>query len=223
MGLLNLKKRKTNPVDKIDKQWKEYLSDNQLKSYTIGTNILDTKWGQQSYYNQFCPISCPAGCTAVAMAQILRYWECRINPTGSLVYSGSGYYGGSANFGATTYNWLDMNNTSADTDNAQLIYHAGVSCRTKYNTLSSSSTPGRARDGFVNNWGISSSADVKWRFWHLNTWEDDLKDELDLERPILYSAGGLDIEIGDGDGDFYGHSWVIEGYKSDDRFVCNWG
>lgn len=71
-GIAGLKKEKKKPVDKIDKQWKEYLSDNQLKSYTIGNYLISTTWGQQSSYNQFCPTGCPAGCTAVAMAQILR-------------------------------------------------------------------------------------------------------------------------------------------------------
>jgi hypothetical protein len=46
-----------------------------------------------------------------------------------------------------------------------------------------------------------------------------LKDELDLERPILYSAGGAEI----GDDWVYGHSWVIDGYNEDDEFYCNWG
>ncbi len=46
-----------------------------------------------------------------------------------------------------------------------------------------------------------------------------LKDELDLQRPILYSAGGAEI----GDDWFYGHSWVLDGYNEDDEFYCNWG
>jgi hypothetical protein len=159
------------------------------------------------------------------MAQILRYWACRIKPTGSISYGpGIGWEGGNTNFGNTTYNWEDMSDNSSDDDNRLLIYHAGLSCKTKYKTSGgSTSVPGRARDGFVNHWGISSSADVKWRIWHLNTWEDDLKDELDLERPILYSAGGVDCEIGDKDGVFIGHSWVIDGYTNNDEFLCNWG
>lgn len=52
-----------------------------------------------------------------------------------------------------------------------------------------------------------------------STWKNDLKNELDLERPILYSAGGAEI----GDDWVYGHSWVIEGYNSNDEFYCNWG
>lgn len=208
-----LKEKKQKPSDKVNKLWKEYLSGNQLKSYTVGSHLLNTLWGQQNGFNDSVPNNYYAGCTAVAMAQILRYWECRLNPTGQLTwtYNGLESY---ANFGATTYWWSNMSNRISEPNNAQLIYHAGVSCKTEYSSGGSSSTPGKARDGFVDYWGISSSADVKWRISHLNTWEDDLKDELDLERPILYSGSALL------DG---GHSWVLEGYNNQDEFYCNWG
>lgn len=48
------------------------------------------------------------------------------------------------NFGAETYNWGDMDPSFADEDNAKLIYHAGVSCKTNYGANGSSSTPGKA-------------------------------------------------------------------------------
>ena len=199
------KSNKIKATKQIENQWVEYLIENNLKSYTIGTTLLNTTWGQQDNYNQFCPTGCPAGCTAVAMAQILRYWSCRIAPSGTA---------GGVNIGATTYTWNSMNSGSANTENAKLIYHAGLSCNTSYSSSGSTSTPGNARDGFVTNWGISSNADVRWRSMHLNTWSDDLKGELNLERPILYSGSAL---FGGG------HSWVIHGYNSDGNFYCNWG
>lgn len=143
------------------------------------------------------------------MAQILRYWACRVNPSGELTHDGN-----YANFGATTYNWLLMGNTSADNNNALLIYHAGISCKTNYGEGGSTSLPGKARDAFVNHWGMKPSADVRWRIWHLQTWEGDLKNQLDQGRPLLYSGGQLTGG---------GHSWVIDGYNSDNQFSCNWG
>lgn len=117
-----------------------------------------------------------------------------------------------------------MNDSIGDEHNAQLIYHAGVSCQTKYKSDKSSSLPGRARDGFVNYWGMDNGADVKWRIWHLRNWKDMLVSELHAGRPILYSAGGIDCEIGDLKCSFPGHSWVIDGITVDHRkFWCNWG
>jgi hypothetical protein len=193
------------PTKQVEQQWEEYLSENQLKSFTVGNELIKTTWSQQNSFNQFCPAGCPAGCTAVAMAQILRYWACRIAPTGTA---------GTVNIGATSYNWNGMSNTVANSENSKLIWHAGLSCDTYYGTSGSTSTPGKARDGFVINWGISSNADVRWRSMHLNTWSDDLKGELDLNRPILYSGAAL---VGNG------HSWVLDAYYSNGNFHCNWG
>ncbi|MBN2639583.1 MAG: C10 family peptidase [Bacteroidales bacterium] len=204
------------PTASINEQWDAYLSPNSTNlndEYVIGP-LVQTKWNQNGGYERFCPSLCPAGCTAVAMAQILKYWSCRINPNGGVSYEGIGYIGADATFQSTYYDWKNMGLTSPDNDNALIIFHAGASCFTHYNTNGSSSTPGRARDGFVNFWGISSSADVRWRIWHLRTWEDMLKNELNLGRPLLYSGGS----ISDG-----GHSWVVDGYRSDGAFHCNWG
>jgi hypothetical protein len=162
-------KNKISQNEDIKKQWEEIYDQNQLKSVTSNVApMLDTEWGQQRGFNDSIPNNYAAGCTAVAMAQILRYWECRVNPTGNLTWVWNGLVS-HANFGATTYRWLDMDDDGSDTYNAQLIYHAGVSCLTKYkSTTSASSTPGRARDGFVDYWGMDNDADVKWRIWHLN-------------------------------------------------------
>ena len=37
--------------------------------------LLKTKWKQRSPYNYFCPKGYPAGCAAIAMAQVIRYYE----------------------------------------------------------------------------------------------------------------------------------------------------
>ncbi|NQU87621.1 MAG: C10 family peptidase, partial [Mariniphaga sp.] len=208
-SISSLREKKSVASEKIKKQWINILNDDsQLKSYTIGTTLLSTSWGQEDGYNDECPNEWPAGCTAVAMAQILRRWGCQIDPSGSV-----NYQYGSISFGDYTYNWEDMNDGSPDDDNAQLIYHAGVSCLTNYGSNSSTSLPWKARNGFVDFWGIDSDADLKWRIWHLSNWQDMLEDEIDLERPILYSAASGSS----------GHSWVIDGYEQDGDFWCNWG
>ncbi len=215
-----IKKEKKLQDEDIKKRWEEIYDQNQLKSVTSNVApMLDTEWGQQQAFNDSVPNNYPAGCTAIAMAQILRYWACRVNPTGELtwIYNGLASY---ANFGATSYSWSNMDDSIGDEHNAQLIYHTGVSCKTKYGSSGSTSTPGRARDGFVTYWGMDNDADVKWRIYHLNNWKDMLVDELHDGRPILYSAGGAEI----GDDWVYGHSWVIDGVTVDHNyFWCNWG
>jgi len=82
----------------------------------------------------------------------------------------------------------------------------------------------RARDGFVNNWGLSPSADVKWRISHLSNWQDMLEDELDLGRPILYAGYTSPYPPSFPPGLPGGHAWVIDGYRNiNGTFSCKWG
>ena len=134
----------------------------------------------------------PVFCTGVAMAQILYYWYCRI---------------------PGDYMWINMHLNIEDVYNALLIYDCCVACERPW--FPGSSTPRRAKNAFIDDFGISSNADVKWRISHLLNWKEMLKDEIDLERPLLYSAGNI-IPI-------EGHSWVIDGYNQYDEFWCNWG
>lgn len=225
----------TSKEAKTVREKNNILWDDMLNSTTTTSSnsniispMLTSKWSQGNndlpqqpkHFNRYCPPKCLAGCTAVAMAQILYYWNCRINPQEShSYYWKKGEKNLSVNFSETQYQWAKMNDLVADNYNSLLIYHAGISCDTNYGENGSSSLPGKARDGFVNFWSINSNADVQWRIWHLRTWKDDLKKELDKKRPILYSGGGFvlrNIEI-------TGHSWVIDGYDRSDKFHCNWG
>ncbi|MDA3927905.1 MAG: C10 family peptidase [Prolixibacteraceae bacterium] len=197
---------------KTRRKWDRYLDKGII---TIAANtmlvqssvspLMSTLWEQS--YNQYCPSNSPAGCEAIAMAQILYYWNISVSPTGSNTHDGE-----SAIFGQTEYCWSSMNKTSSNDDNALLIYHAGVSCDTDYDTNGSSSTISKAEDGYQDYWGMHT--DLKSRFWNLNNWEDMLKSELDNGRPIHYAGHNI---LGKG------HAWVIDGYNSSDQFYCNWG
>jgi hypothetical protein len=37
--------------------------------------LIKTKWKQGSPYNYYCPVGYPSGCAAIAMAQVIRYYE----------------------------------------------------------------------------------------------------------------------------------------------------
>jgi len=84
-----IKEKKLTANEAIAKQWEEYSSDQYLtlKSYTIGNYLLETTWDQVYPYNQSCPIDpvtgsrCVVGCGAVALGQILHYWDARFSPT----------------------------------------------------------------------------------------------------------------------------------------------
>jgi hypothetical protein len=207
-------------TSKTSELWNKYLGvpklQGSLKSAVLP--MITTEWSQWSSFNYYCPYDagegykCPAGCTAIALAQILNYWNCKVEAEGSHSYS-SDYGTLTVNFGNSTYDWADMGADSWDYENAWLIYSAGVSIDTDYEPDGSTSTPGKAEDALKDYWGFKNSLDLRWRIWHLTTWKNDLKDDLDDGNPLLYSGGSLGG----------GHSWVIDGYNSSDQFHCNWG
>ncbi len=207
-------------TSKTNELWNKYLEVSKLQGSTKSSVLpmITTRWSQGNDFNYYCPYDagegckCLAGCTAVALAQILNYWNCKVKAEGSHSYS-SDYGTLTVNFGNSTYDWADMGAYSWDYENAWLIYSAGVSIDMDYGPEGSTSTPGKAEDALKDYWGFKNSLDLRWRIWHLSTWKNDLKDDLDDGNPLLYSGGSIGS----------GHSWVIDGYDSGDLFHCNWG
>ncbi len=205
-------------------------------------NLCPKKGGKNTY----------VGCVATSMAQVMKYWEWPKRGVGShSVYVGTTKY--TVDFGATTYDWENMTNsysgssTSAQkTAVATLMYHCGVAVDMQYGTYAeggsgaftidwngmytrhgymcsetalpeffgydASTIKGYARDGWTEG-GMRS--------WTKDEWIAMLKEELDAERPIMYDGIGCDDPE-----DYetcYGHSFICDGYDSEDYFHFNWG
>lgn len=195
--------------------------------------LLTTKWNQShtiggtAHYNSLCPFdvpankNCVAGCTATAMAQIMKYWNYPAHGTGSHSYTDN-HGVQSANFGATTYNWSQMPDSvssSSTNDVDILMYHCGVAVETDYEANESSAYMlsgyfhTSAQEAYVDYFGYSSSIQglCSWMF-QPNAWIALLKNELDEKRPIQYAGHGSG-----------GHTWVCDGYNALDQFHMNWG
>lgn len=132
------------------------------------------EWSQSSYYNATVVANngntpgIPTGCTATAMAIKMRFHEWP--PTGQDSHSyddtvGAIQYSHSVNFGAQTYNWANMPDTSLtgpNQDMADLMYHCGVAVEMNYEVGGSGAWPSissmndhfRYKDGFT----VSSGA-----------------------------------------------------------------
>jgi len=215
--------------------------------------LLTTTWDQNCYYNQKCPYDeqvpsepkdycnhVPNGCAAVAMAQIMKYWEYPTNGTGS-----HGYYDGAtqpqeygyqfADFGATTYNWAAMPNvltggaaiesTKYSTNSidavSTLIYHCGVSVDMDYGYTGSAAFISDGRNSLINYFNYSSTASYKLKSNYTNSsWESLLLSSLKYKKPILYAGQGTGA-----------HAFVLDGYTKMQTECCtyyavfhvNWG
>ncbi len=111
-------KNKLKADDGITAKWENFSREDyaSLKSYTVGTHLLETNWGQSGAFNQSCPLDpntgnrCLVGCTAVAMGQILKYWSCRVFPDGTKSYYPNIYFTNplTVNFYDQDYDWDDI-------------------------------------------------------------------------------------------------------------------
>jgi hypothetical protein len=206
--IVELKKQNVKPTKEIERKWNEAVEGVQLKSGTIVVNpLISTSWGQGFPYNTYCPSNCYAGCVAVAMAQVINYWECRVKGTGQHSYQ--------SDFGTETANFETANYQS---DSALLVYHCGVSVNMDYGTDGSSASDGDVPNALVSYFGFKSQAERMWRIWHPFDWKSILRANLDYGWPIMY--GGQDDALSPPE---EAHEWVIDGYDTDDNFHCNWG
>lgn len=216
------------PDETIVNEWKRLAIMPIGRSYRSVSPLITAKWGQGKYYNRNCPQDAAApssqdgrtlvGCVAIAMGQIMKYFQSPATGSGSHSYYHSTYGTLSANFGMTTYNWSNMPNTlsSHNSDVATLLYHCGVSVEMNYGISGSSAYPSDAAYALTNYFGYVSTIQKKDKNnFSTSTWENMLKTELDNGQPMLYF----------GYGSSGGHAFVCDGYQgsSNNHFHFNWG
>jgi len=207
-------------------QWEKWQSPSVLTENGRSVSpLLGTTWNQSCYYNELCPEDngapggycnhVPAGCVALAMAQVLKYWNYPASGTGYHEYYISPYGLQSADFENTSYGWENMPNSigSSNLDVATLIYHCAVSVNMQFGPNGSGASTSMARSSLVNYFNYSQDAQYLTKSNYSNgEWETMLRDDLDEDRPVIYR--------GDGTG---GHAWVCDGYAADNYFHMNWG
>ena len=209
-------------------QWESLRNCGRLSSKRSGTvgPLVWTKWNQNSPYNLYAPAAsggpggrCYAGCVATAMSQVMRYWAHPIQGTGSHSYYCPGYGQQSANFGATTYQWDLMPRSLSGASQEQieavatLMYHCGVAVNMGFapdgSGAFSDDVPSAMADYFDYNHCVKKSRSS----YTLENWNNMLKEEFDLGRPVYYSG-----QSSEG-----GHAFVCDGYNEDDFMHFNFG
>jgi hypothetical protein len=242
------KKNNLPPSAEVKEEWEKYLNDDgKLKSSVVVEDIAPlttTKWGYGQPYNILCPTDnsitsvrlnkhTPVGCTAIAMAQVMKYWNSPNKGVDSNSYVHYIYGTLSANFGATTYDWNNMpdvlDNTSTDTQKnavATLMYHCGISQDMEYAPSGSSAFTWDPRTGrntietaLTKFFGYSNKLKTYKKSYPDSIWKEMIKTEIASKRPVLYE--GEDMDHGS-----LGHAFIIDGFKTIDKidyFSVNWG
>ncbi len=200
--------------------------------------LLTSAWGQTRAYPKVCDgynyyvketvsqctcssiSKCPVGCVAVAMGQIMRYWQYPVKSP----YTGE------------NYDWSNMTDTlKAKSPNfekerkaiARLLRDCGESAEMQYcyapkrYGCQSFAWPMKACDGFVNKFDYSNSAERKLRSSSsTKSWKAMIIDNIKRGFPVLYASASLNVK------DFAecGHAYVCDGYNENtDMFHFNWG
>jgi photosystem II stability/assembly factor-like uncharacterized protein len=210
-------------------EWGNILNNNFKVNNRNIEPLLKCNWNQTQFYNDSCPADkhapygfngrVPAGCVAIAMAQIMKYYSYPLRGMGSNSYYSNKYGLLSANFGNTQYNWANMPDSIfyPNVDIAQLVYHCGISVNMHYDSASSGA--GDPEYALVHNFGYSDSITYKYLTNNdsiaREIWIATLKAELDAKRPIYYTGSNPND----------GHAFICDGYDNSfpTKFHFNWG
>ncbi len=198
-----------------------------LKGVRDKLPVISTKWAQGCLYNAGCPIdtashtTClhvPAGPGAVAMAQIMKYYQYPAHGTGEHGYPHPKYGIQYANFGSTNYNWAGMpDSLNAGNDGlATLIYQCAVAQNMNFGSAASASTAADLDSALVKYFSYPATATWKSKSdYGAAEWLTMLKAELDASHPVIYSG----TDISGADQQFF----ICDGYQGYDLFHVNWG
>jgi len=203
--------------------------------------LLETTWGQDGDWQASLPIDTNgdrtyAGCTTVAAAQVLYYYQHQATASTVVDYKLDHDVTGPdiedrwlyLDLTEVTHDWSAMarhdTESRARTDEtADFLYHVAATLGAQFGDPSGSPATARfVENAFRYEWGFNSiprremSIIGKDIFEYSDEeWAALMFAELDAGRPVLYMAQQV--------GGTAGHAFVIDGYRDDGMVHVNWG
>lgn len=184
-----------NENENSETEWQNILSNNINYDFSRNVDALITaNWNQGNPWNDMCPEDSQgpggnvwAGCTAVAMAQVMHYWSFPVHGLDSHGYIHPDYGYQYANFGETDYDFESMENDVATVASQLLLFHCGVSVDMQYSPSGSGAYVSTSHNAMVNYFGYDDSAIFLTKDdYEEYVWSEMLRDELDEGRPLVY-------------------------------------
>ena len=192
--------------------------------------MLLMKWAQGLPFNQQCPTYstsdgtsyCPAGCVAIAMAQLMYYYKSSYGSDAIPAYTSTnnGFTADRPALASTHFNWAIMNpwyhNEASNSASAQevqkLVKYCGQAVEMQYGKNTSSATS--QRNAFTAYFGYSKqSQQIAREDLTAAAWENVIYNELAAGRPVFISAHKLNG----------GHAFLCDGYDGNGLYHINWG
>ena len=223
----------TNHLDKSQLGFRTSLKD----ASVIVEPMTTSTWGQENPYNLQCPVYndeySRVGCSGICMSQIIYFWK---YPESCGPYPS--YYNSKAGqdvpeLPETTldyskmldayshWDWdlsipvQDVFNDDQVQEAAKLCRYVGQAAQMSY---SSSVTIAYIPTVFdvMKDLGYNHNAKyMKMAYYSTESWEEKIRNELNVSRPVMYTAFSQNNSVG--------HSYVIDGYDSEGFFHINMG
>ena len=191
---------KSNRFYLIKTKWNQDFPYNKLVIHDNDNKCYEPQF---SSYNHFCP----AGCVAVAVAQLMRYWK----------------------FPYLQYDWCNMpaeitaQSLTEQVDAiARLIADVGNAVEMEYcnGGCNSSASDTKAEKALKETFNYHESIDIIRKGWYsANNWKNIIHNQLDNSQPVYYSGCKTATNCG--------HAFICDGYDFDDpdffHFNFGWG
>lgn len=196
-----------------------------------GTRIepmLQTSWNQSAPYNNFCPeVSgqrTPTGCTATAMAQVMKFHEWPASPKKAISWLNN-ITGKTETIDITkhVYDWDNMLNHYRDGYNtvqadavAQLMVDVGKAINSSYAPGGTGSTDMDAARGLVNVFNYSPQIKIfKRNECTYDEFISVIRENLEARQPLVHCGQAQSYAAG--------HAFVCDGIDENNYVHIDWG
>ena len=190
--------------------------------------MLATTWDQSTPYNIMCPqigsSYTPTGCTATALAQIMKFHNWPDKPSKSFTWNNN-VTGKteSVNTSSHKYDWTNMLNsykgvyTNAEANAvALLMSDVGKAMNSSYALGGTGATPYAAAQVLVNIFKYSPEIVHASREEYTNEeYINLIRTNLEAHQPVMYAGHGQDYSSG--------HAFVCDGINENNLLHINWG
>ncbi len=190
--------------------------------------MLETSWNQSSPYNNKCPEvngqKTPTGCTATAMAQIMKFHEWPITPKTNIVWNNN-ITGVSETLYLTSrkYDWSKMlphyrNGYTAEQADAvaTLMEDVGKAIQSNYALAGTGSSEIYASYALVNVFDYSPDVTIVRRSDYTDEeYFSIIRENLNARQPLLYSGHSQSYNSG--------HAFVCDGIDENNLLHIDWG
>ena len=190
--------------------------------------MLKTSWNQSTPYNNLCPTvngnRTPTGCTATAMAQIMKFHEWPAKPLKAISWNNN-ITGKTETIDITknTYDWANMLNHYRSGYNsvqanavARLMIDVGKAINSSYALEGTGSSYVQASNALVNVFDYSPELYSAKRTEYTNEeYYAIIRENLEARQPLLYCGHGQSFNSG--------HAFVCDGIDENNLLHIDWG